>query len=150
MRCAKKWQDKCVTTVKISTKRDAKPVASIRTRITQFRPSHFLHYLQSLSKVVARLFQRKFPVRNDPTSQSFITPFANLGRSWNTGKVMDFQHFDGLIKGAKHLDEEAQRSLRDSAIHSTNIYIILNGNFWVATRDEANAAVFPQYRNFKP
>ena len=48
---------------------------------------------------------------------------------------MDFQHFDGLIKRAKHLHEEAKRSLSDSAIQSTNIYIILKSNFWDAACD---------------
>ena len=139
-RCASKWQQTRATSVKISTKHNVKQVAGVRTRITQFCPSNFLNYPQSLRKVEPLLFQHKFPAGNDRTSQSFINPFANLGRSWNTGKVMDFQHFDGLIKGAKHLHEEAQRSLSESAIHSTNIYIILKGNFWDAACDESKCS----------
>jgi hypothetical protein len=101
--------------VKISKKHVAQQVAGVlRTRITQLYPSNFMNYPQSLRKVELRLFKHKFPAGNDPTSQSFIIPFLNLGRSWNTGKVMDFQHFDGLIKGTKHLYEEAERSLSDS------------------------------------
>jgi len=101
--------------VKINKKHAAQQVAGVlRTRITQLCPSNFLNYSQSVRKVELHLFKHKFPAGNDPTSQSFIIPFANLGRSWNTGKVMDFQHFDGLIKGERHLHEEAERSLSDS------------------------------------
>jgi len=57
---------------------------------------------------------------------------------------MDFQHFDGLIKERSTYTRRQNGLL---AIHSTNIYIILNGNFWDAACDESkrsNASSTPQ------